>query len=77
MTTVIHEMNFPLSRDGITGVTTVAVGASGLDSPSRSSAPLRLESRSGVDTAVPDIDPLASPRLGGFGGEVLRRGAKA
>lgn len=41
-------------------VTTVAVGVLGLALPSRSSPPLHLESLSGVDVPVPDIDPLAS-----------------
>jgi len=77
LSTVIKEMNHPLTEDEISDEAPMGAGGIDLDSLSLIELTMRLERRFGVEFPETDIEPLGAMKLGDLVADLVRRGAQA
>jgi acyl carrier protein len=77
VSTVIKDMNHPLTDDEISDESPMGAGGIDLDSLSLIELTMRLERRFGVEFPETDIEPLGAMKLGELVVDLVKRGAKA
>jgi acyl carrier protein len=77
LSTVVKEMNHPLTEDEINDESPVGAGGIDLDSLGLVELTMRLERRFGVEFPETDIEPLGAMKLGDLVTDLVQRGAKA
>ncbi|HKS46151.1 MAG TPA: acyl carrier protein [Amycolatopsis sp.] len=77
LSTVVKDMNHPLTEDEIGDDSPMGAGGIDLDSLSLIELTMRLERRFGIEFPETDIEPLGAMKLGELVTDLVRRGAKA